>query len=595
MKKNAVRILILFAVVSTIWLYKKNTGKNNQYKELKVLNLIGRDNIKTLDPVMCSDVQSGMELSKIFEGLLQYDYLQLPNKLIPNLAESMPEISSDRLVYTFKIKKGVLFHNDKCFANGIGKELKASDVVFSFKRLADPKLQAPFYSLVDGLIRGISEWRAKYANAVEANYSDDIEGIKALDDYTVQITLTKPCDVFLDFLAMHHCFIVSEVAVAFYKKDVVNHPIGTGPFALESFNPQANKIVYVKNPTFREQLFPTNIPEGFKELEAYAGKRLPFVDKVIVHIVPEEQPGLLMFNKGDVDTLDISRSSTIVTSIYKDGALLPEFKVKGIQIFIAPETRTDFFTINCEKEPFKNGLFLRQAMSMAFDREQYNKQFYNGMASICQSIISPDLEGCNKDYVNPNNKYDVEGAKTLLAKAGFPNGNGLPEVTIETRNDTHSRQECEFFQKCMKQIGINIKVVCITWPELISKLDNKNFQIISVGWSADFPNADTFLELFYKASTKAGVGCNYDNVLYNTIYETSLAMVDSPEKFKLYEKLNEIIGHDVPVICTLNRPHVIINQSWIKNFVWSAFTNYDVVKYLDVDLDKKKELLAKLK
>ena len=146
--------------------------KKKSKEQGKVLNVAIRGEVKGMDPIYANDYYSGRQVARIYEGLLQYHYLARPYKLVPNLAEAMPSVSANGLTYTFKVKKGVMFHNDAAFPEGKGRELVAQDFVYAIKRLADPKLQGLGFWLLDGKIKGLNEWKSKNATKKATDYSD---------------------------------------------------------------------------------------------------------------------------------------------------------------------------------------------------------------------------------------------------------------------------------------------------------------------------------------------------------------------------------------------------------------------------------------
>ena len=198
----------------------------------KVLNISVKAKIKGMDPIYANDMYSSNEVARVYEGLLEYHYLKRPYTLIPNLAEAMPTVSSDGLTYTFKIKKGVVFQDDAAFEGGKGRELVAEDFVYSIKRLADPKLQALGWWILDGKIKGLNEWREKHTDSKVVDYDETVEGLKAIDKYTLKFKLTKPFPQFLYSLAMPFTFVVAKEVLSHYGKEFLNHPVGT---ALISF------------------------------------------------------------------------------------------------------------------------------------------------------------------------------------------------------------------------------------------------------------------------------------------------------------------------------------------------------------------------
>ncbi len=191
MKKYILLISTVVAIIA-VWLYRKQ-HINVAVKPEKVLVLSNSIRLKGLDPTQITDIYSSQEVSKLYEGLLEFHYLKRPFELSPNLAAEMPTISADQLVYTFKIRQGVLFHNNACFPHNKGRELTAADFVYSLKRLADPKLQSKGFWLIDNKIKGLNAWREKNADAATVDYQEEVEGLKALDKFTLQITLSSPC------------------------------------------------------------------------------------------------------------------------------------------------------------------------------------------------------------------------------------------------------------------------------------------------------------------------------------------------------------------------------------------------------------------
>jgi ABC-type transport system substrate-binding protein len=590
--KKAIRIIALVLVATAAWLYLKGKKTTAPISKEKVLVTASISPIKTLDPIQSDDSYSSREVAKVYEGLLEFHYLKRPLELVPNLAEAMPIVSENQLVYTFKIKPGIMFHDNVCFPNGKGRELTVHDFIYSFKRLADPKQQARNLWLIDGKIKGVTEWREKYANVDKVDYTDEIEGIKALDRYTLEFTLSRPYPQFLSALAMVGCSVVPHEAVEHYGPEFMNHPVGTGPFMIETFNPQDTQIVYHKNPNFRDKRFPNEAAEEYKHILAYAGKKLPLVDKIITHIIPEEQPRWLKFQKGQIDILDLTIDKTAATVLGSNNELIPSLQTKGMKLLQVPGISTTYLILNNSLELFRNNPKLRQAISMSLDLAGYNKLFYEGRALIAESTVPPGLAGYQKDYVNPYRVYDVKKAKQYLAEAGYPDGKGLPELTLDIPTGTTPRQKGEFFQKCLSKIGIKVKIIENIFPELIKKLGNKATMLHNMTWSADYPDAENFFHLFY-GPNEPGIGAYFNDPTFNDLYEKASVMNDSPARTVLYERLNQIIAEQLPAICFIHPKNIFIQQGWVKNYCWSDF-HYGTEQYFDVDMDQREALISKL-
>jgi len=566
-------------------------SKENSFDEREI-NLISPEKISGFDPINASDKYSANEAGKVYEGLFEFHPLKRPYELIPNLAESLPVVSLDGLNYTFKLRKGVYFHDSPVFKENIGRELKAHDVIFSIKRLADPKLNAKGWWILDDRLVGLNDWRIKNSKNEKTNYEEEIEGLKVLDDYTLQIKLNKPYPQFLYALAMPYTFVVAREAVEFYGKEFLNYPVGTGAFVLPKFE-QSSMITYFRNPKFRAKLYPSEGEEGDDKLGllADAGKKIPLIDKINVHVMVESQPKWLSFMKAKNDLLEV-KDVNIQQSITPDRTLKSDHKEKGIRLIMKPMLDVTYFAFNHEEPIFKNKK-LRQAMNLAFDRASYNRLFHENTAFEAQGPIPPGLGGQKKEFKNPYIKYDVELARKYLAEAGFPGGKGLPTIVVQTRSDTVSRQQVEFFEKCMEKIGINIDIGMNTWPELVNKVTKKQHQMYTMAWGADYPDAENFLGLLYCPNQAPGSnGANYCNPEFDTIFKQATVLQDSPERTDLYEKLNEMIAFDVPWILGFHRTDIYLTQAWLKNFKHMEF-NHSQFQYLNVDLEVKKQLLNK--
>ena len=234
---------VVSLLFSASCLRKKDSGE-------KVLNISTPQKVKGMDPIYANDRYSSNEVSRVYEGLLEYNYVKRPYELRPNLAVQMPAVTDGGLTYTFKIRQGVLFHDDAAFPEGKGRELVAEDFVYSIKRLADIKLQGLGWWLLDGKIKGLNEWRDKYKDAEKSNYEEQVEGLRALDRHTLQLKLTKPFPQLIYALAMPFTFAVAREVVERYGEEFLNHPVGTGAFTLDRFT-QSNKITYERNKNFR--------------------------------------------------------------------------------------------------------------------------------------------------------------------------------------------------------------------------------------------------------------------------------------------------------------------------------------------------------
>lgn len=555
----------------------------------RVLRVSAPSDIKGFDPMMASDVGSAAQIAKVYEGLLSYHWLKVPFELVPNLAEALPEISKEGMTYTFKIRKGVYFQDDAAFPGGKGRELEASDFVYSIKRHADSKNQSTGWWVFDGKLIGLNEWRKKYENLPAANYNEEVEGVKAIDKYTLQLKLAKVFPQFLYALAMPFSYVVAKEAVEKYGREFINHPVGTGPYRLPVFDNRKH-LVFTKNPTFREKFYPKEASPEFQEMLADAGKKLPLVEKIVVDVMVESQPAWLKFNKGETDYLSIPKDN--YNAAIKENKLSLEMQNKGMFLKITPGLDVYFIGFNFENKIFQN-VNLRRAMSLAFDSKLANELFYNNTGFPAESVAPPGIAGNDPFFKNPWKGPNVEQAKKYLALAGYPDGRGLPEITLDTFSSTSARQKGEYFQKQMEKIGLKIKVVTNLSPELQAKIKRRSTMLIDYGWIGDYPDTENFLQIFYGPNSSPGANSsNYNNPEFNKQYELVAKMQDSPERTALYTKLNQYLANEAVAIFTVHTQSYMLQQKWVKNYHDSDFI-FDFHQYLNIDQKEKTEMLKK--
>ncbi|MHC4599011.1 MAG: ABC transporter substrate-binding protein, partial [Planctomycetota bacterium] len=477
-------ILLLLAALAA------GCGKRDPFpgEEGMVLHQVLTANVKGFDTTQVGDVYSHRAQSMVFEELLQYKYLERPFQVEPCLAEAMPEVSEDGLAYVFRVRKGVHFHDDVCFdpAHETPKtrEMTAADFVYSFKRIADAKNTSTGWWLLDGKIAGLNEFRDRSGASEKTDYDLEVPGLQAPDRYTFVIRLTEPYPQLLYVLTMTYLAAIPREAVEFYKEEILNHPVGTGPYRLTEWI-RNYRLVFDRNPRFAEGARPAvggvrddprrqypvkGEPGDEKEgLLADAGKVIPFCDRVVFYEITEAQPQWLFFMKGRLELSTIPKDNFASAVNIRTKELTPEFHAKGIRLWTYPSLDVVYNGFNMEDpvvgdvgtpEQKARNLNLRRAMSLAFDVERQIELLRNGRAIPATGPIPPGLEGYDPDFENPwritDYKAALEKAKGLMAEAGYPGGKGLPVLKMESTASSTSRQFGEYFVNCMKNIGVEI-------------------------------------------------------------------------------------------------------------------------------------------
>lgn len=583
------RSLILGAVVALV-----ATGCTKKVDDKDTtLNIAVNANIKGLDPITANDLYSSTAMAQLFDGLLEYDYLKRPFALVPAMAESLPEISKDGLTYTFKIKKGLRFTDDDCFPDKKGREVTAEDFIYSWKRLADPHNASDGFWVFDGKIKGLNEWAAA-VKAEKADYSTPVEGLQAPDKNTLVIKLIRPYHQLQWVLAMPYTSVVAQEAVKKYGGEIINHPVGTGPYRLANWV-RNSKIEMVKNPNYREDKVPATAGEATDQEKGFlaaAGQQAPLSEKLVIYEITEDQPRWQNFMKGNLDIQAIPKDN--FENTVKDNKLVPDLNSKGMYLDIMPMLDVAYIAFN-NQDKILAKKELRQAMSLAQDSTALIQKFYNGRAIEAQSPIPPGIDSYDEKYKGPYSTRDLKKAKELLAKAGYPEGKGLPEFTYDTLSDSTARQMGEFFVQNMAEIGIKVKLASNTWPQFQEKIKTGQAQIWGIAWSADYPDAQNFYQLFYGKNLPPGPNdSRYSNPAFDKIYEQALALPPGNQRSELYHKLRDLIAQDAPWIYNAHRLRYAAVHGWVSPYKHNDISNGDYLKYVKIDPKKRAELKVKL-
>jgi len=562
---------------------------------LKVRRVALNSKVRSMDPGDIGDVTSSMMAANIYETLYQYHYLKRPYELIPCLAEAMPEISDNGLVYTIKIRPDIFFVDDKCFAGGVGRQVTAQDFIYAWKRIADIKYLSKNWWIFDGHIVGLDDFR-EYTKSLETganvDYSRPVEGLKAPDNLTLQIKLTKPWPQILFLLAHLPTAPMAKEAVDYYKDEIVNVAIGTGPFMLDSWQ-HGSRIIMSRNPKFRKEYYPDQGESGDKEKGFLdnEGQQLPFLDRIEVTIVEESQPLWLLFMQGKIDAAGIPKDF-YNQAITPQLTLTPLLQKKGIGLIVEEDPSTFWFGFNMEDPIVGGNLPLRRAMSCAWNRVEYIDVFNNNRGVPSKGPFPPMFKEYDPAFVNPWSQYDIEKARSLMVQAVELNGGKDIQVTLSLPGtDTHSRQMGQYFQRCMDKIGLKVEVDYYDWPTFQDKVKSRSLQIFAMGWVADYPDGESFLQVFYGPNASPGPNnFNYNNPQYNQLYQQICVMSDSQERVELYRRMEKIICDDCVAIFSFHPTGFVPYYKYLKNYKPHVF-QYGLTKYQNIDFTLRRKLV----
>ena len=484
----------IFAIILTTLVCVCSCEERNLINESTVFRYNEHKNINSLDPIFAKDIANIQAVNQLFNGLVEMDN-QL--NVVPSIAKSW-EISENGKIYSFKIDTTVKFHPHPKLKK---RNVTAYDFEYSFNRLLDPKNASP------------GKW-----------VFDKVNTFKAKNDSIFEIELKFPFNAFLGILTMKYCSVVPKDIVEYYKEDFRSNPIGTGPFKFKRWEENIKLVLRKNNDYFQKDI---------------DGSQLPYLEAVSVTFLPEKQSEFLQLVKGKVDFisgLDNSYKDEIINGY---GELNEDYENK-INMLRGPYLNTEYlaFFMESEKNEIKSDL-IRKAVNIGFDKGKMIKFLRNGVGIPANAGFIPvGLPGYKKNNIN---KYNPELAKNYVErfKEKF---NMSPSLKLTT--SSNYLDFCEFIQKELEKLGIEIIIDVIPGSALKQAKANGKLDFFRASWIADYPDAENYLSLFYSKNF-APNGPNYthfSNNEYDKIYENSLRETN-PEKSKLiYSKLDSIIS-----------------------------------------------------
>lgn len=566
--------------------------------EQKVLNIAFPVGATGFDPAKVSDTYSNAVVGNIFDTLLTFDYLARPIKIVPNVIEAMPTITNEGKTYTFKIKPGIYFSDDPAF-NGKKRELVAADYVYSFKRFLDKTINSPNSYLVSKKFIG-EDQLVEEANGGPINYDTSIEGLKALDKYTLEINLVKVDYNFSAILTSAQFGAVAREVIEANASNTNVHPIGTGPYLLSDWKP-GSKIVLEANPNFRKEVFDfepdASDAVSVKVAEEMQGKTLPQVKRININIIEEEQPTWLAFLNKQLDLGLIPQPALREALVISpDNPLDVELTQKYIDDGITLQRLKDLeitFTLFNMEDPVVGGytpqnIALRRAIAMSFPRAEIIAQIRRGQAVPVEYIIPENVAGHNPN-IKTAVKYDPAKANALLDAAGYKIGkdgyrtllDGSPlSIEMGTTPSAISRQWDEYWQKSFDSLKIKLTFKTAKWPELAKANREGKLQMWGLAWSAGYPDGDNFMTLFYGPNKGENNVSAFNLPAFNTYYEATLKLPHGDERQKLYDKMNQLIVNYQPFIYGDTRVRSLVSHSNVVGY--KAHPIITPWRYLDI-------------
>ncbi|MCX2573029.1 ABC transporter substrate-binding protein [Pedobacter sandarakinus] len=505
----------------------------------KTFNINLDQGLTSMDPAFARNQNAIWMTNQIFNGLLQVD----SNLQAVACIAKKWQVSSDALTYTFNLRNDVYFHDDPIFENGKGRKVVASDFAYSFYRLIDPKV-------------------ASSGGWIFSDKVKDEHSFIVLNDSTFQIKLAKPFPPFLNLLTTQYCSVVPKEVVEHYGKDFRSHPVGTGPFKFKYWK-EGEILVLLKNENYWEQ--------------DKDGTKLPYLDAVKATFITDKQSGFMSFLKKDLDfyyNVDGSYRDDILT---KSGKMVSKYKSK-FKLTKSPYLCTEYVGILVDtnlalvkKSPLKIKK-IRQAINYAIDRDKLIRYLRNGIGIAATSGFVPKgMPGFDSVAVR-GYAYNPKLSEKLLVEAGYPQGKGLPEITLNTT--TTYKDLIEFIQGELTNIGIKVKIDVSPSASLRDLMSKNSVNFFRGSWLADYADGENFLSMFY-SKNKVPNGPNYFafyNKEFDRLFEQSYYETDSEKRFQLYRKMDQMVMDYSPVVPLFYDQSVVMLQNNISGYNFNALS-----------------------
>ena len=484
-------------------------------------------NPETLDPALNSAVDGGNMLITLFETLLIIDQ---DNKVQPGQAEKY-EVSPDGLTWTFTMRDGLKWSD--------GTELNAKDFEYTFKRIADTNVAAPYAETVIGMIEG-------YKDAIDSKNPEKLN-VKASDDgKTLTIKLAYPCSYFDKIVAFGTMSPVQKATVEKNGDSWATKPetyVCNGPYTITEWTP-SEKIVCKKNENYK----------GGWDSSKIVNDKLTFL------LLEDSSASYTAYTGGTAQLIKDVPTEEIPT-LKKD---------KKDEFNVDPILGTYYLSMNLNKAPFNNKN-VRKALSLAIDRDYVANTVMQGTYSPAYNYVGTGVDDVDpgkflenskaanggKTYISEDYKANLEEAKKALAEAGYPEGKGFPTITYSTNDTGYHKAVAEYLQQVYKDLGITMNIDIVDWSSFTPKRRAGEYEMARNGWVMDYNDASNMIELF--TSTNGNNDGKYNNPAFDKAMNDS-KVADKTAHFAALHEAEKIVSEDYGFI-----PVAYYNDFWLQS------------------------------
>jgi len=523
-------------------------GKN--YGGVFRINMI-RGNPNGLDPVIINSKLADDIALQVYDRLISFDSSL---GVIPEAAKSW-EISPDGKEYTFHLRTDMTFHDNACFPKGKGRKMIAKDVEYSLTRACDPKARTVHYWAFKDKVVGAN---AFYDARIAGKDVKNIEGIQAMNDSTLNIRLTRAYSPFLLLLANSLGCIVPKEAVEKYGRDFFQNPVGTGPFVFIEWRPDISMT------------FKRNVNYWQKD---ESGNQLPYLDSLVFTFIKDDKLQLKEFTDGNLD-----ECFTLPTEFFEDivdtKTRKPKAPYDQFQLQTTPALLTWFIDYLCIKAPFDNP-DVRRAFSYAIDRKNIVKYVLKNapFGPALHGITPPVFKNYDIKEI-PGFDIDIQKARELIAKAGYPNGKNFPKVTFHIYPEPRLVQVAEAVRSMIKSnLGIELQIQTIQFSEFLQLAEEGKLAMWGTRWYGDYPDPENYINLLDGALVPKSLNepsypnsTRYTNAQATSLFAQAMAETDETKRMELYRKAESMAIADAPATMLFYEMHYRLLQPWVRGY-----------------------------
>ncbi|HLE42711.1 MAG TPA: ABC transporter substrate-binding protein [Methylomirabilota bacterium] len=472
----------------------------------------------TLDPAQATDTTSSAVLRQIFDGLVELDEKMQP---VASIAEKW-HVSPDQRVYTFTLRRGVRFQN--------GREVKAGDFKYTLERAA----------------RGKKPWVVeKLAGAAEVikGQAREIRGIRVVDDQTLELTLERPFAPFLMLMAYDAAFVVPREEAERLGPEFGSKPVGTGAFRFVSWRHDDQVVL-----------------EAFKD--HFRGA--PHLDRIVYRIINDDNTRFQEYRAGNLEHVDVPSGQ--FRAAQKDPVLSRE-------LFVYPMLGTYSLRFTLTQPPFKDNKKLRQAVNHAIDKEAIANVILEGSVVPARGVLPPGMPGHNPELVGY--PHDRQKARRLLAEAGYPDGKGLPPITLHYNTSALHKRIGELVQAQLRELGIAVQLASLDWAAYIKLVDDGGTQWHRLGWLADYPDPENFLTVLFHTRNVGppGNSSRFSSPEVDRLFDEADRMPAGPARLAKYREAEKLIVEEAPWVFVYWYTSRLLQKPSVKGLERSAMSS----------------------